>query len=98
MRSFCPYRAELRHPLTLAGFFGRQVGLEAIEQCADGVLASVEVEPGLIVKIPISMLGPASCAGMEIGAPRVFPAALAMLHELLVDGGFRQSPPRWRNH
>ena len=36
-------------------------------------MASVEVEPGLIIKIPAWMLDPASCAGMEIGAPRASP-------------------------
>ena len=74
-------------------YFGRQVGLEAIEQRADGFLASVEVEPELIIKIPTWMLDPASCAGMEIGAPRASRAALAALHKLLVDQGFRQSSP-----
>jgi len=56
-------------------------------------MASVEVEPGLIIKIPAWMLDPASCAGMEIGAPRASPAALAALHELLVGQGFRHSSP-----
>ncbi len=54
-------------------------------------MASVEVEPGLVIKIPAWSLDPASCAGMEIGAPRVSLAALAALHEVLVGQGFRRS-------
>ena len=71
--------------------FGRRVRPAAIEQRAHGSLASVEVEPGLIIKIPAWMLDPASCAGMEIGAPRASVAALAALHQVLVGQGFRRS-------
>ena len=54
-------------------------------------MASVEVEPGLIIKIPVWMLDPASCAGMEIATPRASLPALAALHEVLVGQGFRRS-------
>jgi hypothetical protein len=37
------------------------------------------------------MLDPAACAGMEFGAPRVTISALAELHPLLTEHGFRQS-------
>ena len=37
------------------------------------------------------MLDPAACAGMSLGAPRVKLAALAELHQLLVERGFRRS-------
>ena len=71
--------------------FGRRVRLEAIEQRADGFIASVEVEPGLVIKLPAWLLDPVSCTGMEIGAPRASLAALAALHEVLVGQGFRRS-------
>jgi hypothetical protein len=37
------------------------------------------------------MLDPAACAGVSLGAPRVKLAALAELHQLLVERGFRRS-------
>jgi hypothetical protein len=37
------------------------------------------------------MLDPATCAGMTFGAPRVSVAALAELHQLLIERGFRRS-------
>jgi hypothetical protein len=37
------------------------------------------------------MLDPIACAGMVIGAPHVSVSALADLHHLLIDGGFRRS-------
>ena len=37
------------------------------------------------------MLDPAACAGMALGAPRVTLAALAELHQLLTERGFRRS-------
>jgi hypothetical protein len=37
------------------------------------------------------MLDPAACTGMSLGAPRVKLAALAELHQLLVERGFRRS-------
>jgi len=37
------------------------------------------------------MLDPATCAGMSLGAPRVTSAALAELHQLLTERGFRRS-------
>ena len=54
-------------------------------------MASVEVRPGLVIKIAAWMLDPAACAGMEIGAPRASLAALSELHDLLVAQGFRRS-------
>jgi hypothetical protein len=39
------------------------------------------------------MLDPAACAGMELGAPRVAVSALAELHRLLIEHGFRRSSP-----
>ena len=37
------------------------------------------------------MLDPAACAGMTSGAPRVARLALAELHRLLIERGFRRS-------
>jgi hypothetical protein len=37
------------------------------------------------------MLDAAACAGMGLGAPRVTLAALAELHQLLTERGFRRS-------
>ena len=37
------------------------------------------------------MLDPVACAGMELGAPRVTVSALAELHQLLTERGFRRS-------
>src|SRR3954453_20017094 len=37
------------------------------------------------------MLDPMTCAGMEIGAPRVAVSALVDLHQLLIERGFRGS-------
>jgi hypothetical protein len=37
------------------------------------------------------MLDAAACAGMEFGMPRVTIAALAELHQLLIEHGFRRS-------
>jgi len=39
------------------------------------------------------MLDPAACAGMGLGAPRVTLSALAELHRLLIEHGFRRSSP-----
>ena len=77
--------------------FGQRVRLEGIEQRAAGSIASVEVQPGLMIKISAWMLDPASCAGMEIGAPRASLAALAALHDLLVGQELRRSSSDDRN-
>ena len=71
--------------------FGRRLRVEGIEHRADGSVASVEVQPGLIVKIAAWMLDPAGCAGMEIGTPRASLAALSALHDLLVARGLRRT-------
>ena len=48
----------------------------------------LELEPGVVIKVPVWMLDPAACAGMELGTPWVSLAALAEFHELLVAQGF----------
>ena len=53
-------------------------------------MASVAVQAGLIVKAAAWALDPAACAGMQIGAPRVTPAALSALHDLLAAQGLRE--------
>ena len=71
--------------------FGQRLRVEGIEHRAGGSVASVEVQPGLIVKIAAWMLDPAACASMEIGAPRASLAALSALHDLLVARGLRRT-------
>ena len=46
--------------------------------------------PGNVVVVAAWMLDAAACAGMELGTPRVTIAALAELHQLLVEHGFRR--------
>ena len=70
--------------------FGRRVRLEDIEHKASGPVASVELRPGQVIRIPAWMLDSSVCAGMKMGSPRVSLAALADLHDLLVAQGFRR--------
>src|SRR6476660_2969883 len=58
---------------------------------AGGDVVHVEVTPGVVIVVAAWMLDPAACAGMSLGAPRVKLAALAELHQLLVERGFRRS-------
>src|SRR5712672_321059 len=55
------------------------------------ICTHVEVAPGVVIVVAAWMLDPAACAGMELGAPRVAVSALAELHRLLVEVGFRNS-------
>ena len=72
-------------------YFGRRLRVEGIESRADGSVASVGIQPGLIVKMAAWMLDPAACTGIEIGAPRVSLAAFCTLHDLLVAQGLRRT-------
>ena len=47
----------------------------------------------LIIETSAWMLDPASCVGMEIGAPRASMVGLAALHELLVGQDFFDKAP-----
>ena len=47
--------------------------------------------PATLSVVAAWMLDPAACAGMELGTPRVTIAALAELHQLLIEHGFRRS-------
>ena len=49
------------------------------------------VAPGVVIRVAAWMLDSAVCAGMTFGAPRVTVSALAELHQLLIEHGFRQS-------
>jgi hypothetical protein len=51
----------------------------------------LEVLPGNVLVVAAWMLDAAACHGMELGMPRVTIAALAELHQLLVEHGFRRS-------
>jgi hypothetical protein len=48
------------------------------------------VAPGIVLVVAAWMLDAGACAGMELGTPRVTIAALAELHHLLVEHGFRR--------
>src|SRR6266478_9066133 len=71
--------------------YGRRVGHQYVERRAGGDIVHVEVAPGVVIVVAAWMLDPAACAGMGLGAPRVTLAALAELHQLLTERGFRQS-------
>ena len=54
-------------------------------------MVHVEVTPGVVLVVAAWMLDAASCAGMELGAPRASMAALVDLHQLLAERGLRRS-------
>jgi len=76
-RSFCPYRAGGRGPLSLARTSWRRILREYVERRAGGDVVHVEVAPGVVIAVAAWMLDPAACAGMALGAPRETLAALA---------------------
>jgi hypothetical protein len=90
-RSFCPYRAGGRGPLSLAPTLWAPSSAQYIERRAGGDVVHVEVGPGVVIVVAAWMLDPAACAGMSLGAPRVTLAALAELDQLLTERGFRRS-------
>jgi hypothetical protein len=59
-----------------------------------GQVVHIEVAPGVVTVVAAWMLDPVACAGMELGPPRVS-AALAELHDLLLERGFRRSSGGW---
>src|SRR5260370_15410723 len=71
--------------------YGRRVRRQYVERRAGGDVVHVEVAPGIVIVVAAWMLDAAACAGMALGAPRVTLAALAELHQLLTEGGFRRS-------
>jgi hypothetical protein len=74
------------HPL-----HGRRVRRHYSEDRLAGRFVHVEVAPGVVTVIAAWMLDPAACAGMEeLGPPRVSVAALADLHQLLIERGSRR--------
>ncbi|SCC93405.1 conserved hypothetical protein [Thiomonas sp. X19] len=74
------------HPL-----YGRRVRRQYSEQRASGPVVHVEVSAGIVIVMAAWMLDAASCAGMELGAPRASVSALAELHHLLWQHGLRRS-------
>jgi hypothetical protein len=70
--------------------YGRRVRRQYGERRAGGEIVHVEVAPGNVLAIAAWMLDAAACAGMELGTPRVTIAALAELHQLLIEHGFRR--------
>ena len=71
--------------------FGRRLRRQYGEHRATGDVVYVEVEPGVVLVVAAWMLDAASCSGMELGEPRASVAALADLHQLLSELGFRRS-------
>src|SRR5882757_3166442 len=71
--------------------YRRRVRRQYVERRAGGDVVHVEVAPGIVIVVAAWMLDPAACAGMALGAPRVTLAALAELHQLLTERGFRRS-------
>jgi hypothetical protein len=70
--------------------YGRRVRRQYVERRAGGEVVHVEVAPGNVVVVAAWMLDAAACAGMELGTPLVSIAALAELHQLLIEHGFRR--------
>src|SRR3954447_6530718 len=73
--------------------YGRRLRRQYVERRAGGDVVHVEVTPGVVIVVAAWMLDPAACAGMGLGTPRVTLSALAELHQLLVEHGFRRSSP-----
>ena len=71
--------------------YGRRVRRQYVERRAGGEVVYVEVSPGNVLVVAAWMFDAAACAGMELGTPRVTIAALAELHQVLVEHGYRRS-------
>src|ERR1035441_2090775 len=71
--------------------YGRRLRRQYGEQRAAGEVVHVEVTPGVVLVVAAWMLDAASCAGMELGAPRASVAALVDVHQLLFQRGLRRS-------
>jgi len=71
--------------------YGRRLRRQYVEHRVGGDVVHIEVAPGVVIVVAGWMLDPVACAGMSLGAPRVTLAALAELHELLTERGFRRS-------
>jgi len=73
--------------------YGRRVRRQYVERRTGGEVVHVEVAPGVVIVVAAWMLDPAVCATMACGSPRVTVLALAELHQLLIERGFRGSSP-----
>jgi hypothetical protein len=71
--------------------YGRRVRRQYVDRRAGGDVVYVEVAPGVVIVVTAWILDATACAGMGLGAPRVTLAALAELHQLLTERGFRRS-------
>jgi hypothetical protein len=72
-------------------FYGRRIWRQFTERRGGNVVVHVAVAPGVVIRLAAWMLDSAVCAGMTFGAPCVTVSALAELHQLLTERGFRQS-------
>ena len=70
---------------------GRRVRRHYTERRAGGEFVHVEAESGVVMAVAAWMLDPAACAGMTFGPPRLSLSALADLHHLLIERGFRRN-------
>ncbi len=72
-------------------FHGRRVRRQYTERRASGEFVHVEVAPGVVMVVAAWILDPAACAVMTFGTPRLCVSALADLHHLLIERGFRRN-------
>lgn len=70
--------------------YGRRVRRLYNEKRSGADVVVVEVAPGAAIVVMAWMLDLASCAGMEIGPPKISAEALVDLHRLLTEHGFRR--------
>jgi hypothetical protein len=71
--------------------YGRGIRCQYTERRAGGEVIHVEVARGVVMVMAAWMLDPTACAAMTFGAPRLSISALAELHQLLLERGFRRS-------
>ncbi|QRM34635.1 hypothetical protein [Microvirga sp. VF16] len=53
----------------------------------------IEAEPGVVLVVAAWMLDPLACAEMQVGSRQVSVSALADLHRLLHERGYRRRSP-----
>lgn len=71
--------------------YGRRFRRQYSERRVTGELVHIEVKPGVVVVLAAWMLDAGICAAMELGPSRASMSALADLHQLLCELGYRRS-------
>ena len=69
----------------------KRVRCQRIQHRDAGRVVHLETAPGVVIVAAAWILDPVACAAMGFGAPRVAVSALAELHHLLSEHGFRRS-------